>query len=528
MEIKEARIKETKKTELVGAKFETICSRRRVNRVTLQVPMEEEITLDRQMPDLDHVIGQHVWFMKEKMHTGDEKATIQGSLLYQLLYAPTGGGSVQALKGSVPVSQSIMTGKTAGKSVELAVKVTTVSVKRLNSRKLSLFAVLDICGEIYEECCQEYVRDIEEPVEKKFVKMPYSRFLQHKTAAMSLKECVSLPENKPDVERLLFENVELMNTELLEEDGRLRLKGELAAFFVYETPEQTREYGNLTVPVEEYCDFPREMEGAILNSDYTVVSAEAKDVPNEDGQKRDIILNAEVEIRYDGYRADELTFLSDAYGKEEKLCITAEDTRLVKTISTQKSRIPVEEQLSPAPEDRFLEIYPVGAVLQLEEPEVTEGGIVVEGMVVCSLLYLGMENGVQPVATELSVPFHHQLAVNTVSKEELQSVSVFLDGKIAGLSAVIVDGTTAKIHAGVNITATMLTQETCPMVARVEKEPYEEGNEPGMVGYIFSENDSLWEIAKENRTTIGAILKINQLTEQEVKPGTALLVCRKL
>lgn len=505
--------------------------RRSVNSMELQVPMEEEINLDRQMPDLDHVIGQKLRFCKEQVQVGEGNVTLKGSLLYQILYAPTGGsGRLQTIRGSIPVNQRLAMKQTPGSEMEVCAKVTVGSVKRMNSRKLSLFSVLQIRAEEMLNQKQEYIEDLAETVEKQFCKLSYSRFLQHDTTAVSIKECVSLPAERPDIERILFENVELRDVELIPGDGRLRMRGELAAFVIYEPQEEDgkAEYLKLSVPVEEECEYASEEKEAVHIIGFEVVMTEGKEAPNEDGQIRDLHLSAEMEIAYDVYVPGELTYLQDAYSKQKLLLPKEEEAQLVKKVHRQLSRIGVQESFSPAADDRILEIYPVGASVQMEKPEVVEGGIVVEGMAVCSLLYRGMNTGVQPVMAELSIPFHQQLSMEGVTSDKKEALLPQIRGEIAEYSVSILDGTKARVHAGINVSALVPEQTTCRFLTELSEEEYETESGPGMVGYILTEKDSLWELAKANRTTVEAILRINELTEEEVKPGSSLLVCRNL
>lgn len=509
----------------------TVNERRNVNTMELQVPMEEEINLDRQMPDLDHVVGQKLRFCKEQIQAGEGSVTLKGSLLYQILYAPAGGsGRLQTIRGSVPVNQRLTMKLMPGSEVEIHARVTVGNVKRMNSRKLSLFAVLQICAEEFLNQKQDYIADVKEPVEKQFCKLSYSRFLQHNTTAISIKECVSLPAERPDIERILFENVELRDVELIPGDGRLRMRGELAAFLIYEPQDEEgkAEYLKLSVPVEEECDYASEEKEASHMIGFEVVMAEGKEAPNEDGQIRDLHLNAEMEIAYDVYGPGELTYLQDAYSKSKMLIPKQEEAQLVKKVHRQLSRIAVQESFSPAGDDRLLEIYPMGAEVQMEKPEVVDGGVVVEGMVVCSLLYRGMNTGVQPVTAELSVPFHQQLTMEEMTADKGKKLFPQIQAEIAEYTVSILDGTRAQVHAGVNVSAVVMEQTACRFLTELSEEPYEGECGPGMVGCILTEQDSLWELAKQNRTTVDAILRINELTEEEVKPGSTLLVCQNL
>ena len=53
-------------------------------------------------------------------------------------------------------------------------------------------------------------------------------------------------------------------------------------------------------------------------------------------------------------------------------------------------------------------------------------------------------------------------------------------------------------------------------------------NRPGLVGYITKEGDDLWQIAKENHTTIRDIMETNGWKEKELKPGDTILIVKQV
>ena len=53
-------------------------------------------------------------------------------------------------------------------------------------------------------------------------------------------------------------------------------------------------------------------------------------------------------------------------------------------------------------------------------------------------------------------------------------------------------------------------------------------NRPGLVGYIAKAGDELWDIAKENHTTIQDIMETNGWKEKELMPGDTILIVKQV
>jgi LysM repeat protein len=52
--------------------------------------------------------------------------------------------------------------------------------------------------------------------------------------------------------------------------------------------------------------------------------------------------------------------------------------------------------------------------------------------------------------------------------------------------------------------------------------------QPGMRIHFVQPGETLWELAKENRSTIEEIRKRNELTTEEIVPGQKLLLLKRI
>ncbi|MGN0169343.1 MAG: SPOCS domain-containing protein [Lachnospiraceae bacterium] len=493
----------------------------------LQFPMEEEINLEQQMPDLEQVVGQNFFFTPGKITKNEGKICIQGDLEYQILYAPV-KGELTSIKGSFPISQCIMMDYDPQCDVQAEASVSTVTIKRLNSRKLSIFVLMDARAAAYRMQEKQFIEDVEEPVEKKKGHFHTTQLVDCGTAGISIKDIIALPSNRPDVGRLIFYRGQLRGVELKAQQGSIWIKGELFVFLVYESgPEDPHiEYMELVSPVEGQGECSC-MEGYIQEMDYRILSMSVSEAPNEDGEVRDIHMNMEIKVDYRQFEDREMDYLEDTYSLSCQMLPEYETMKFQKLLSQQMVRIKAAEIFSPSGEDRLLMVYPTGAIVQTGTPEVVEGGVVVEGNVIVDLLYIGTVKGNSPRIVQVSIPFHQQINDAQLSQKNKDQTSVKVRADTVQLSASILDGTQADVKVVINITASLYDCREIPLMTGLQTGELTQQKWPGLVGCVLGKEDTLWNLAKENRTTVDKICRINGIKAQDAKPGMQILVCQQ-
>ena len=106
-----------------------------------------------------------------------------------------------------------------------------------------------------------------------------------------------------------------------------------------------------------------------------------------------------------------------------------------------------------------------------------------------------------------------------------------LDCGIEQLQAVMLDQEHIEVKAVVHLDLLAVSEQTVHNIEEIAEEPLdmeELRNRPGLVGYIAKEGDELWDIAKENHTTIRDIMDTNGWKEKELAPGDTVLIVKQV
>lgn len=97
------------------------------------------------------------------------------------------------------------------------------------------------------------------------------------------------------------------------------------------------------------------------------------------------------------------------------------------------------------------------------------------------------------------------------------------------MTTVMTDSTQVEVKAVINLNCIVFEQQQIEKMTEVQEEPLDLvalQEKPGIIGYIAGEQDRLWDIAKENYTTISDIMTANQMSSEQIKAGDKILIIK--
>ena len=97
------------------------------------------------------------------------------------------------------------------------------------------------------------------------------------------------------------------------------------------------------------------------------------------------------------------------------------------------------------------------------------------------------------------------------------------------MTTVMTDSTQVEVKAVVNLNCIVFEQQKVQKMTEVAEEPLDMEalqESPGIIGYVAKEQDRLWDIAKENYTTMSDIVSTNQLPSEQIKAGDKILIIK--
>ena len=150
-------------------------------------------------------------------------------------------------------------------------------------------------------------------------------------------------------------------------------------------------------------------EGMFYSVEHTLEDTLVDIRMDEDGEMRALGIEAALQVRLFVYGEEKLEILEDAYSLD-KCVLETEEVVVEELLMQNHSKSKITERLSlPELKDEILQVCHSSADLQIEKMEVQDGGILAEGILNVSFLYVKANDEVPFGVWKGMVPFSAML-----------------------------------------------------------------------------------------------------------------------
>lgn len=513
----------------------------------MQITLEDDIIVPDTKPDIEALIKKRGQLQVTETKNSQDKVTIRGLLNFTLLYVSNNDiRPVHNMNGQIPFEEVInMEPLSSEDNIICHYELEDCQISLINSRKISVRAIVNFhcCAEeavdavagtdiVSEEAVRAGMELSSSPegLHKRFSTLSYTQASEHKKDIFRIKDALTLPKGKPNIESLLYFEITPQNlqTRLLEDE--LRITGDLQVFLLYvpENEERRLEYLETELPVDGIISCSGCDDSMIPDITFLEQSREMEPKADEDGELRLLELELILSLDMKFYEDKELQILQDAYSTACQLQLTRQPANYERLLLKNQGVVRISDRIKlENKKDKILQICTSTGSVQIDEQEITEGGIQLEGIVELDILYI-TENDDNPLGCARGIlPFSHFLEVKNISEKEHYQ----LQSEISQISVIMLDAEEVEAKVVINLNTLVFTPATGEVITAIKEEPLDLEklqDMPGIVGYIATENGTLWELAKEYSTSPESIMELNGLATDEVHCGDKLLLMKQV
>ena len=500
----------------------------------LQVIFDDDFNVPDMKPDIAKLIKTQgeIKFTDQKISNG--KLYVTGHLHFQLLYlSDETSRPVHSLQGQIPFDEVVNLNDSCNQDIgNIKYEIEDLSASIINSRKLSLKALVRLSvsvEDIYDEESAISI-DAEPDVQCITKNIEVTNMAVNKKDNYRFRDEVVIPSGKCSVSEILYNNIELKNVEVRLLADKFMAKGEFSVFLLYsgDVDGSPMEYYETELPFSSTIDCNGCSEDMIPNITLDIVGKSLSVKPDVDGEERVVDIEAILELSIKVYEESEMEILQDIYSPMRDITPIYKDAEYENLLLRNSNKCRITDRIridenSP----RLLQISYGSGNVKLDEVYPVEDGLQVDGVIDVSILYISTDD-LQPLQSiYTSIPFSQVIDI-----KDLQPTSVYdVKANIEQINVMMLDTQEGEVKASVVLNVIVFDKHTESFIVDFKEEPIDMAllqAMPGMIGYIVRPYDTLWSIAKRYRTTVDALMEINDLESDIVYPGQHLLIVKEL
>lgn len=508
-------------------------------RSSLQFTLDDDFNVPDAKPDVASVITVRgeVRVEEERFHAG--KYYVKGTLPFTILYlSDESEQPVQNIPGELSFDEVLHVEEGCeGDGVRLNCIIEDISASMIHSRKLSVKALLRLrfeANELYDESCGvEMMGD--EPVESLTESMTLTATAVNRRDFWRLKESTLLPSGKPSIQQLLYNDLCLHDVEIRLQQDQFTMKGSLELFCLYEGEESDGSFEALeqSMEVSTAVEVSGVTEDMIPHIVWRLHDWKVTAAPDSDGEERILEIEGVVSFDIQVYEEESCELLADVYSTSCNLQPVYNEAMYENLLVKNSSKLRVGDKLKlPDGYPRILQICHGAGEVKVEEVNIADDGLMVDGVVDVSVFYISGDDRRPLQVMKTQIPFSQKVEANGMRAElaeedHTRGYHYEVWPAIDQISVTMLDAEEAEIRAAINLNVLVMEQLQHNFLVDYTTEPFDEAalsNLPGAICYYTMPGDTLWSIAKSHDTTIEKIRQYNEAASDTPSAGTRLLL----
>ena len=492
--------------------------------LTLSQEETAETIVPDYCPDIARIIATEGSVCIHSRDLREGRGCVSGTVRVTVLYVPDGEGGIRTLGFSMPFTAE-SEGRALAECAHFTVftETETLETRILNPRKVFTHCKLVLRMTGYRRMQLAVCSDVEAAPE-----LCVEKRQEHQKAILlthiaekdfTFSEELRLPSNRSGAAEILHSHITGTVTEGKIVGSKLILKGVFSVSILYRTQENSYGFHCGEMPFSQIMEIDGVSEGAAAQVQLQLTGSDVQ-IDGGDPEGRDFSVTLYVHATALLRQEQDLTLLHDLYSTNYDLTYDAEPMAFTAFYDTFSRRQAVREVLEIGVEAES--VLAARAACGPVAVSAEGSGTMLRTFVTVRALYL--DEGGAPLLAERTVEVSCPV---DLSQECRAVVRAACTGEIQ--SSLTERGIEVRFSVEFQVEESSQSKKLCIRTVRIDTETARDSaGAPSLVLRYRGEGNSFWELAKRYNTTIGAILRANQLeSEADVPAEKLLLIPRK-
>jgi len=501
-------------------------------KAAIQVTLDDDFNVPDVKPDIDKIIEETGEIKIEEIKAVNDKVLVRGKLEFAVLYISSySERPLHNMSGMIHFEESVNMDKISeDDEIKVSWDMEDLRTSLINSRKLSVRSILSLsltAGQINdEEVATEVIDDENICILNR--ELDVSQIQVRKKDIFRIKEEIAIPANKPNVLDILWDNAVIDSLDIKLTDEQINLRGDIGIFILYAGAEEKNPlpFFNMNVAFNGSVDCGGAKEEMIGNINGKIIQRDMEVKQDADGEPRSIAIDIVLELDIAVYDEAHIEILSDVYAVNRNLMPERQKTIFDNILVKNESNCKLQQKIKiKNDQSKILQICQTNGNIKIDRTEITDEGILVEGVVYVQILYIAADDKVPINAIKGMIPFSHMIEVAGMTPECVYEINPVLEQ----INSMMLDSEEIEVKSILTLNTIVFSRTEMDIIVHIEEQPFdlkEIEALPNIVGYIVRPEDTMWELAKKFYTTSGQIMEINDLSSEELIPNQRLVITK--
>lgn len=491
--------------------------------------VNNEGTVNEASPAIKSIICRKEKVMVENVSVRNNQIIMDGNLAYELLYYPEDSENVCGIEGETAFRETVKIPDVEEGEGSVRLEIISASVKLIDGRnylyKIGVMAYITV-EQLEDLECTKAVPDEEVMVMDKTIDV--LEIKADKREMFRISEQLEVPTGKAALEKIVWKDVHLnsINTRIL--DRQMEVTGELSVFILYipDVENGTEQWLETTVDFNGIVEMEEAIEGMISYVDAKLHTVNLSPALNPDNEMKLINLSALLKMDVKLFQEEEQQTIVDLYSPNKNIISEYEEKNyyrlLVKNQARTKETIKIDIDEAKGP---ILQLCNGNARLQIENIITGDNSIKILGKIMAGIIYVSSDDKNPICNQQKEIAFEHIIDAEDIIPQD----KYYIDWRTEQITSNMISGKQVEIKVVVAMEVLAFREEREQIIKSVKEEELsaeEIANMPLIKGYVVQQGDTLWQLAKKNRTTMDEIIRMNDLQGEQIKKGNKLLIVK--
>lgn len=407
---------------------------------------------------------------------------------------------------------------------------TTTSVEKLdcfmvNSRKLRVKAVISIEYEILRIEPISFATEVSGCDNPQVMRecLTFQNSINICEHLFTILEKIELPSGQESIHEILKNNIKICDIEYQTLNGKVIIKGAAVISILYVSTLGNIECNETELQFTEILDCENITEDCYCDIDFEIVNYKLQLDEDNDGDIRIINVQIDINAYLKSVEDLEIDVISDCFEPNIQTKINSNKFHLEEVIARPTMQTTIRE-LIVADENvpSVSRVYDIIAKPYITSVKISSGKILCEGHIKTFILYISVDHNAPVYSIHKEIPISYMIDC----PQSKDTFSPMLKAEIKHTSYNLNTAGEIELRIVLTLSANVINKREIELITGIEQIDSVQTADGNITIYFVQSGDTLWNIAKRYCVACSEIIKINSLKDENIKPGTKLMIPR--